>query len=118
MAILINSNLLNQDEQALLMGYAHGQSAERIASNIDCSRADLRTIELNARAKLGAKNSGHLMSRAWELGIFKNTLCLLLAVLAINPSDSAIRINRTRSNRTPNTITRLATGQAGRNLKA
>lgn len=118
MNITIDTDVLTLDESALLLAYANGHSAAHIARQLECSQAELRTIELDARAKLGAKTGPHLLSRAWQLGILRNSLCVLLAVLSLTPSDNVLRLARTRSTRTPQTITRVQTGCAGRNLEA
>lgn len=118
MNIIIDTDVLTQDERDLLLAYANGHSANAIAKQLECSQAELRTIELDARAKLGAKNGPHLLSRAWQLGILRNSLSVLLIILSLTPSDDVLRNARKRTNRTPQTFTRVLNGNVGRNLEA
>lgn len=118
MAITINRHGFNLDQQQMLLGYANGKSSHTLAREIGCSGSELRTIELDARARLQAKTTAHMMSRAWELGVLRRALCVMLMMLSMPATDDVMRIARVRSSRTPQTIARIRTGCVGRNCEA
>ncbi|MCE2597171.1 hypothetical protein K6Y31_20565 [Motilimonas cestriensis] len=113
------ASLFSAEQKRVLNDTAHGQSTAKIAQNINATQADVRSIQLDIQARLDAKNTAHMIHRAWQVGLLgTKALCLLLAALTLQPQDNAIRTARTARTRTPSSLVRLKSGAVGRNLNA
>lgn len=116
---LNHCDFLDSAQEQLLIDYASGLDANAIANHLGYSPVELRMLELDTRAALGAKTTPHMISRAWQLGILSSKcLCIVLACLSAQLSDDAIRLNRHSRIKTPSSIARINTGNTGRNQTA
>ena len=107
---------LDEEQLAILSGYANGLDEFDLCEQLDVSPAELKTIELDTRARLDANTTPHMISRAWQLGILNHVICfVLLFVTSIQALDpSMVRVKTpSRNTRNPDTIVRVR--QAGRN---
>lgn len=120
MDISINDcDFLDIEQQQILLDYASGKDASAIGHGLCITPQELRMLELDTRAALNAKTTPHMISRAWQLGILSTKcLCLVLACLSAQPTDTAIRTSRQGRSRAPTSIARIKTGAIGRNLNA
>lgn len=86
---------LSLTELRVLVGMADGENPNTISAAIGADKNDLRYIESNIKAKLGAKTQPHMIARGFTLGVLMpRALCLALALLAATEhTDDA---NRTR----------------------
>lgn len=108
---------LDEEQLAVLASYAEGLDEFDICQALELSPAELKTIELDVRARLDAHTTPHMISRAWQLGILAcRALCLALVLItsihALDPSMTRVR-TPIRNTRNPTTIARVR--QAGRN---
>ena len=73
--------LLDDDQMEMIEGYATGKTASQIGRDLEMTPADIMSLELDTRARLGAKSTPHMMRRAWQMGIlFNRFLCLVLCI--------------------------------------
>ncbi len=108
---------LDDEQLAVLAGYANGLDDFDICQSLELSPAELKTLELDIRAQLDAHTTPHMISRAWQLGVLASrALCLVLALItsfhALDPNMTRVRTPM-RNTRNPTTIARVR--QAGRN---
>jgi DNA-binding CsgD family transcriptional regulator len=102
-------------ELAVLEGLANGNSPAAIAAATGSSPATIRTAELNARDKLGAKTHPHMIARGFILGVLlPRALCLLVALMAAGEHNPAQRLRMPRNGRAPTTLVRNARASSGR----
>lgn len=72
-------------ERRLLLGLAEGEAPNHLSQALNIPVPDLRDIESSAQRKLGARSRGHLITRAFILGVLQPralTACACLAVVA------------------------------------
>ncbi|TNY96433.1 hypothetical protein [Vibrio parahaemolyticus] len=108
---------LDEEQLAVLASYANGLDDFDICQALELSQAELKTIELDIRARLDANTTPHMISRAWQLGVLASrALCLVLVLVtsfhALDPNMNRVRTPM-RNTRNPTTIARVR--QAGRN---
>ncbi|EKH9212940.1 hypothetical protein PAQ92_004730 [Vibrio parahaemolyticus] len=108
---------LDEEQLAVLASYANGLDYFDICQALELSPAELKTIELDIRARLDANTTPHMISRAWQLGVLTSrALCLVLVLVtsfhALDPNMNRVRTPM-RNTRNPTTIARVR--QAGRN---
>ncbi|HDY8168890.1 TPA: hypothetical protein RQK98_004219 [Vibrio vulnificus] len=108
---------LDEEQLAVLASYANGLDDFDICQALELSPAELKTIELDIRARLNANTTPHMISRAWQLGVLASrALCLVLVLVtsfhALDPNMNRVRTPM-RNTRNPTTIARVR--QAGRN---
>lgn len=113
---LNHCDFLDSAQEQMLIDYANGLDANAIADHLGYSTVELRMLELDTRAAMGAKTTPHMISRAWQLGILSTKcLCLVLACLSAQLSDDALRLNRNTRIKSQTSIARINTGNTGRN---
>ncbi|WP_025740903.1 helix-turn-helix transcriptional regulator [Salinivibrio socompensis] len=92
---------LDELQLDVLNRLASGQTRTRIANELSLSEADVKSIELDIRARLDAKTAEHMVSRAWQFGLFTRALCLVLALVCtlqmFTPTPARLP-SRTRTN--------------------
>ncbi|EPN8226532.1 hypothetical protein [Vibrio sp. Vb0304] len=116
--VIVNPKFgLDEEQLAVLEGYANGLDEFDIRQVLELTPAELKTIELDVRARLNANTTPHMISRAWQLGVLASrALCLVLVMVtsfhALDPDMTRVRTPM-RNTRNPTTIARVR--QAGRN---
>lgn len=106
-------------ELAVLEGLANGNSPAQIASATGTDPGVIRTAELNARDKLGAKTHPHMIARGFVLGVLlPRALCLLAAIMAAGEHNPAQRIRMPSNSRAPATLVRSTRAASGRGSSA
>ncbi|EMY6467014.1 hypothetical protein ABCL20_004490 [Vibrio alginolyticus] len=116
--VIVNTEFgLDEEQLAVLEGYANGLDEFDIRQVLELTPAELKTIELDVRARLNANTTPHMISRAWQLGVLASrALCLVLVMVtsfhALDPDMTRVRTPM-RNTRNPTTIARVR--QAGRN---
>ncbi|EGQ7740945.1 hypothetical protein CS268_RS23395 [Vibrio parahaemolyticus] len=116
--VIVNPKFgLDEEQLAMLEGYANGLDEFDIRQVLELTPAELKTIELDVRARLNANTTPHMISRAWQLGVLASrALCLVLVMVtsfhALDPDMTRVRTPM-RNTRNPTTIARVR--QAGRN---
>ncbi|EIU6870703.1 hypothetical protein L5169_004840 [Vibrio parahaemolyticus] len=116
--VIVNPKFgLDEEQLAVLEGYANGLDEFDIRQVLELTPAELKTIELDVRARLNANTTPHMISRAWQLGVLASrALCLVLVMVtsfhALDPDMTRVRTPM-RNTRNPTTISRVR--QAGRN---
>lgn len=116
--VIVNHKFgLDEEQLAVLEGYANGLDEFDIRQVLELTPAELKTIELDVRARLNANTTPHMISRAWQLGVLASrALCLVLVMVtsfhALDPDMTRVRTPM-RNTRNPTTIARVR--QAGRN---
>lgn len=112
---------LSDLELGVLVAMANGNALNAIQSATQTDSATLRMVELQVRAKLGAKTPAHMVARGFVLGVLlPRALCALLATSCIVANDHNSNRNRTPNrSRVPTSITRMtratSNGRSGRN---
>ncbi|GHC34509.1 hypothetical protein GCM10010082_31470 [Kushneria pakistanensis] len=77
---LPGQNLL-PDEQLVLTWLADGRKPSEIEQALNITRVEMRQIESNITAKLGARSKSHMIARAFVLNVLApRALCLILAI--------------------------------------
>ena len=99
---------LDDEQLAVLAGYANGLDEFDICQSLELSPAELKTLELDIRAQLDAHTTPHMVSRAWQLGVLASrALCLALVLVtsfhALDPNMTRVR-TPIRNTRNPTTI--------------
>lgn len=89
---------LTQRELYVLAGLADGRKPSEVAAQAGLERDELRHVEADIRAKLGATSSPHMIARGFVLGVLiPRCLGLLLAVTFVVELDQSDSLrNRTR----------------------
>jgi DNA-binding CsgD family transcriptional regulator len=102
-------------ELAVLEGLSNGNSPADIAAATGNSPAAIRTAELNARDKLGAKTHPHMIARGFVLGVLlPRALCLLVALASAIDHGPAQRLRMPRNGRAPSSLVRSTRASSGR----
>lgn len=122
MNALINDDVLGQPGQNLsplelgvLVAMANGNSQRDIQEATQTDSATLRMIELQVRAKLGAKTPGHMVARGFTLGVLiPRALCMLLSILCTTEHADDGNRNQTRRNSRTAPASRLARSSVSR----
>lgn len=106
---------LTQLELGVLVAMANGNSQRDIQEATQTDSSTLRTVELQVRAKLGAKTPAHMVARGFTLGVLiPRAFCLLLGALcATDHADDSNR-NQTRRNSRSAPASRLARSTTNR----
>lgn len=90
---------LNQREVFVLAGLADGRKPSEVATQAGIDRDELRSVEADIRAKLGANSLPHMIARGFVLGVLiPRCLLLFLAVTFVIETDHEDS-NRNRSQR-------------------
>ncbi|MBK3511294.1 hypothetical protein [Pseudomonas sp. MF6747] len=98
---------LTNDELAVLVGLANGESPSQIGAGIKADTVAMRHIESSIKSKLGAKTHPHMIARGFTLGVLcSRALCILLALSSVaeHPSDALRTRSGRRSRTTPTAI--------------
>jgi hypothetical protein len=111
---------LSELELDVLVAMANGNPLNAIQTATHTDSATLRMVEMQVRAKLGAKTPGHMVARGFILGVLlPRALCALLATSCAVANDHHSNRNRTPTrSRIPTSLTRLtratSNGRSGR----
>jgi hypothetical protein len=111
---------LSELELDVLVAMANGNPLNAIQTATHTDSATLRMVEMQVRAKLGAKTPGHMVARGFILGVLlPRALCALLATSCAVANDHNSNRNRTPTrSRIPASLTRLtratSNGRSGR----
>lgn len=111
---------LSDLELDVLVAMANGNPINAIQSATQTDSASLRLIEMQVRAKLGAKTPAHMVARGFILGVLlPRALCALLATSCAVANDHNSNRNRTPTrSRAPTSLTRVtrttSNGRSGR----
>lgn len=82
-------------ELDVLVAMANGNSMNAIQAATGTDSATMRMIELQVRAKLGAKTPGHMIARGFILGVLlPRALCALIATSCALANDHYSNRNR------------------------
>ncbi|KYO58432.1 hypothetical protein [Vibrio parahaemolyticus] len=115
--IVKNEYRLDSDQLAVLQQYANGLDGFDICQALELTPAELKSLELDIQARLDAKTTPHMVSRAWQLGILASRfMCaaLLIVTSLSELGDDMLRLRTAgRTTQNPTTIARVM--QAGRN---
>lgn len=112
---------LSDLERAVLVGMANGMTQPEILKATNTDSATLRMIELQVRAKLGAKTPSHMVSRGFVLGVLlPRALCALIVTSCAMAYDQSGNRNRTPlRSRVPTSLARTSrAGSGGRHDRA
>lgn len=111
---------LSELELDVLVAMANGNPLNTIQTATQTDSATLRMVEMQVRAKLGAKTPGHMIARGFILGVLlPRALCALLATSCAVANDHNSNRHRTPTrSRIPTSLTRVTrttgNGRSGR----
>lgn len=98
---------LTQRELTVLAGLADGRKPSEVATQAGVERDELRHIEADIRAKLGATSSPHMIARGFVLGVLiprcLGFLLCITFVLELDQSESFRTRTQRRSREANNT---------------
>lgn len=122
MTALINDDVIGLPGQNLsvlelgvLVAMANGNSQRDIQAATNTDSSTLRMVEMQVRAKLGARTPSHMISRGFALGVLiPRALCLMLSLLCASEHSDDENRNQTRRNSRSIPATRLARNSTSR----